>query len=130
LASKAYVVRLPRLGVVPASDGGFYFFEQALRTTGLGPAEVTTDRAAAYPAVLEELLPAAWHRTDQYAHDRAGSRQAEGAAAADTSLKQERSARVIVSGHASVQNVRRGHYELAVESYRVGGWRSRSRSWP
>jgi transposase-like protein len=61
------------LGVVPASDGGVYFFEQALRTTGLGPAEVTTDRAAAYPAVLEELLPAAWHRTDQYAHNRAGA---------------------------------------------------------
>ena len=30
-------------------------------------------------------------------------------------LKQERSARVIVAGHAFVQNVRRGHYELAVE---------------
>jgi hypothetical protein len=30
-------------------------------------------------------------------------------------LKQDRSARVIVSGHALVQNVRRGHYELAVE---------------
>jgi hypothetical protein len=31
------------------------------------------------------------------------------------SLKQDRSARVIVVGHAFVQNVRRGHYELAVE---------------
>jgi IS6 family transposase len=29
-------------------------------------------------------------------------------------LKQDRNARVIVVGHASVQNVRRGHYELAV----------------
>jgi transposase, IS6 family len=30
-------------------------------------------------------------------------------------LKQDRNARVVVVGHAFVQNVRRGHYELAVE---------------
>jgi IS6 family transposase len=30
-------------------------------------------------------------------------------------LEQDRSARVIVAGHAFVQNLRRGHYELAVE---------------
>jgi hypothetical protein len=30
-------------------------------------------------------------------------------------LKHDRSARVILAGHAFVQNVRRGHYELAVE---------------
>jgi transposase-like protein len=37
------------------------FFEQARRTTGVAPGEVVTDQASAYPAVLEELLPAAWH---------------------------------------------------------------------
>jgi hypothetical protein len=30
-------------------------------------------------------------------------------------LKQDRSARIVVAGHAFVQNLRRGHYELAVE---------------
>ena len=30
-------------------------------------------------------------------------------------LKQDRNARVIIAGHAFVQNVRRGHYELAAE---------------
>jgi hypothetical protein len=30
-------------------------------------------------------------------------------------LRQEHSARVVIAGHAFVQNVRRGHYELAVE---------------
>jgi IS6 family transposase len=30
-------------------------------------------------------------------------------------LKQDRSLRVIIAGHAFIQNVRRGHYELAVE---------------
>jgi transposase, IS6 family len=30
-------------------------------------------------------------------------------------LKQDRSARVVIAGHGFVQNIRRGHYELAVE---------------
>jgi hypothetical protein len=30
-------------------------------------------------------------------------------------LKQDGSARAMIAGHALVQNVRRGHYELAVE---------------
>ena len=30
-------------------------------------------------------------------------------------LRREHSARVVIAGHAFVQNVRRGHYELAVE---------------
>jgi hypothetical protein len=31
-------------------------------------------------------------------------------------LKEDPSARVVIAGHAFVQNVRRGHYELAVEA--------------
>ena len=46
------------------------FFERAIGTTRVTPIEVTTDRAAAYPAVLDDLLPATWHRTDQYANNR------------------------------------------------------------
>jgi hypothetical protein len=30
-------------------------------------------------------------------------------------LKQDRSARVVLAGHGFVQNLRRGHYELAIE---------------
>jgi hypothetical protein len=30
-------------------------------------------------------------------------------------LKQDRSARIVIAGHAFVQNVRRGHDELAAE---------------
>ena len=30
-------------------------------------------------------------------------------------LKQDRSVTVVLAGHALVQNLRRGHYELAVE---------------
>jgi len=93
------------------------FFERAIGTTGVTPSEVVTDRAPTYPLVLEELLPAAWHRTDQYANNgvecdhgrlKARLRPMRG-------LKQDHSARVVIAGHALVQNVRRGHYQLAVE---------------
>jgi hypothetical protein len=30
-------------------------------------------------------------------------------------LKQDRNARIVIAGHGFVQNLRRGHYELAVE---------------
>src|SRR5918993_1174618 len=46
------------------------FFKQAITTTKVTPMEVATDRAPVYPLVLEELLPAAWHCTDQYANNR------------------------------------------------------------
>ena len=93
------------------------FFQRAISVTKVTPVEVTTDQAPVYPAVLEELLSAVWHRTEQYANNRvecdhgrlkARLRPMRG-------LKQDRSARVVIAGHALVQNVRRGHYELAVE---------------
>jgi IS6 family transposase len=81
------------------------------------PVEVVTDRAATYSILLEDLLPAAWHRTDQYANN--GIECDHGRLKARLrpmrELKQDRSVRVVIAGHALVQNVRRGHYELAVE---------------
>jgi hypothetical protein len=35
------------------------------------PGEVVTDAAPVYLAVLDELLPAAWHHVERYANDRA-----------------------------------------------------------
>src|SRR6266487_5119560 len=46
------------------------FFGQATKVTKVAPVEVTTDQAATYPIVLEDLLPAARHPTDQYANNR------------------------------------------------------------
>jgi IS6 family transposase len=93
------------------------FFEQAIGTTKITPAEVITDQAPVYPAVLEDLLPAAWHRTDRYANNRVecGHGRLKARLHPMPGLKQDRSARVIIAGHAFVQNLRRGHYELAVE---------------
>jgi transposase, IS6 family len=44
------------------------FFIRALRA-GTIPAEVTTDRAPAYPRVLEELIPSATHTVERYANN-------------------------------------------------------------
>jgi transposase-like protein len=92
------------------------FLERAIGTTKITPAEVSTDQAPVYPAVLEDLLPAAWHRTDRYANNRVecDHGRLKARLRAMRGLKQDRSARVVIAGHAFVQNLRRGHYELAV----------------
>ena len=93
------------------------FFQRAIGTTKVAPVEVVTDRAATYPMVLQELLPAAWHRTEQYANNRVGCNHGRLKARLRPmrGLKQDHSARVIIAGHAFVQNLRRGHDELAAE---------------
>jgi transposase-like protein len=93
------------------------FFERAIGTTKILPSEVVTDLAPTYPVVLEELLPTAWHRTDRYANNRieADHGRLKARLRPMRGLRQEHSARVVIAGHAFVQNVRRGHYELAVE---------------
>ena len=70
-----------------------------------------------YPAVPEELLPAAWHGTDRYANHRVEGDHGRLRARLGPmrGLKQDRSARVIIAGHAFMQKLRRGHDELAVE---------------
>jgi transposase, IS6 family len=79
--------------------------------------EVTTDRAAAYPEVLDDLPPATWQRTDQYPNNRIEGDHGRPKARLRPmrGLKQDRSATVVLAGHALVQNLRRGHDELAIE---------------
>ena len=76
-----------------------------------------TDRAAAVPGGARGAAPRGCHDTDQYANNRvecdhgrlkARLRPMRG-------LKQDHSAAVVIAGHAFVQNLRRGHYELGVE---------------
>jgi transposase-like protein len=107
------VFRLAKAGRTAARR----FFERAIGTTKTMPSEVVTDLAPTRSVVLEELVPTAWHRTDRYANNRieARSRSSQGGARPMRGLRQEHSARVVIVGHAFVQNVRHGHYELAVE---------------
>ncbi len=93
------------------------FFQRAISTTRITPVEVVTDHAPAHPGVLEELAPGAWHRTDQYANNRIEADHGRLKARLEPirGFKQDRSARIVIAGHAFIQNVQRGCYELAVE---------------
>jgi len=89
------------------------FFTRVLAHT-LAPTEVTTDRAPAYLQVLDELLPAARHITEQYANNpiEADHGRLKARLRPMRGLERLRSAGVIAAGHALVQNLRRGFYEL------------------
>ena len=89
------------------------FFATAIRAHG-EPVEVVTDQAAPLGVVIDELLPGAFHNMEQYANNRiendhgwlkARLRPMRG-------LKRDRTASTIIRGHALMQNIRRGHYEL------------------
>ena len=92
------------------------FFTRALRA-GTVPAEVTTDRAHVYPRVLDELVPSALHIMEQYANNpvEADHGRLKARLRPMRGLKRHRSARILAAGHAFVQNLRRGHYDIATE---------------
>jgi IS6 family transposase len=92
------------------------FFAAALVAHG-APDEVVTDRAAALAHVVAELIPCAVHNTEQYANNRiecdhgrlkARLRPMRG-------LKTDRTTSLVIRGHAFIQNLRRGHYELGAD---------------
>jgi transposase-like protein len=87
------------------------------RRAGTVPAEVTTGRAPAYPRVLDELVPSALHTTEQDANNpiEADHRRRNARIRPMRGLTRHRSARVLAAGHAFVQNLRRGHYDIATD---------------
>jgi transposase-like protein len=82
------------------------------------PSEVVTDAAAVYPAVLEELVPSAWHHVEQYANNpiEADHSRLKHQLRSMRGLRTDKTAQVIIAGHAFMQNLRRGHYELAIDT--------------
>jgi transposase-like protein len=93
------------------------FFTAALNAHG-APDEVVTDLAPVLAHVIAELLPAAFHHTQRYANNRVecDHGRLKPRLRPMRGLKTDRTARVIVGGHAFLQNRRRGHYELGVEA--------------
>jgi transposase, IS6 family len=93
------------------------FFANAIGVHGT-PTEVTTDRAPALARATAELLPFALHDTTQYANNRveADHGRLKARLRPMRGLKRDRTASVIMRGHAFIQNLRRGHYELGVEA--------------
>ena len=98
-------------------DAATRFFETMLAGRDR-PREVTTDLAAPLLRVVDDLLPEVLHDTSQFANNRiecdhgrlkARLRPMRG-------LGTDRTASTVIRGHAFIQNLRRGHYELGVEA--------------
>ena len=86
------------------------------------PREVTTALAAPLLRVIDELLPEVLYDTTQYTNDRiecdhgrlkARFRPMRG-------LRTDRTASTVIRGHAFIQNLRRGHYELGIDARHEG----------
>jgi IS6 family transposase len=93
------------------------FLARAIYAHGT-PTEVTTDRAPALARAITELLPAALHDTTQYANNRveADHGRLKARLRPMRGLKRAWTASVVMRGHAFIQNLRRGHYELGVDA--------------
>jgi len=67
-----------------------------------------------YPRVIDDLIPAARHIFEQYANNavEADHGRLKARLRPMRGMKTIRSLRVVAPGHAFVQNLRRGHYEL------------------
>ncbi len=94
------------------------FFTRALKALKTVPVEVVTDAAAVYPAVLADLIPAAWHHVERYANNpvEADHSRLKQRLRPMRGLRTDRTAQTVIAGHAFVQNLRRGHYEIATET--------------
>ena len=81
------------------------------------PEQVTTDKAKAVIGAVEDELGDVEHDTTVHANNRVESDHARLKARLRPmrGLQCDRTASVIIRGHAFVQNLRRGHYELGVD---------------
>src|SRR5690348_8699566 len=102
------------------ADAARRFFRQALATLKVTPTEVVTDAAAVYPAVLDELVPSAWHHVERYANNpiEGDHSQLKHRLRPMRGLCTDLTAQTIIAGHAFIPNVRRGHYELGLDAPR------------
>ena len=82
------------------------------------PVEVTTDKSPVLAKTIRELVPGAHHDTTQYANNRAENDHGRLKARLRPmrGLQTDRTASVIIRGHAFIQNLRRGHFELGIDA--------------
>jgi len=99
------------------ADAARRFFHRTLSTLKVTPSEVVTDAAAVYPGVLDGLVPSAWHHVEQYANNpiEADHGRLKHRLRSMRGLRTDTTAQVIIAGHAFMQNLRRGHYEIAID---------------
>ena len=92
-------------------------FETSLRAHRR-PSEVITDLAAPLLRVIDEVLFDVVHDTEQYANNRVETDHGRLKARLRPmrGLKRDRTASEVIRGHAFIQNLRRGHYELGINA--------------
>jgi transposase-like protein len=97
-----------------AANDAATFFRRAIAATGVVPAEVTTDCAAAYPPALAAVLPGALHETGKRVQQRIerDHQHLKGRLRPTRGFKTLLGARVLCAGHALLRNLRGGFYDL------------------
>jgi transposase-like protein len=100
------------------AEAARWFFHRALIVLKVIPVEVVTDAAPVYPAVLDELIPSAWHHVEQHANDliEADHSHLKHRLRTMRGLRTDRTAQVVIAGHVFVQSLRRGRYELGLDA--------------
>jgi IS6 family transposase len=93
------------------------FFSAALGGHG-EPAEVVTDLAGPLERAIEKLVPNAFNDTGLHANNRIewDHGRLKARLWPMRGLKRDRTASVMIRGHAFMQNLRRGHYELGLDA--------------
>ncbi len=90
------------------------FFERAISRTRGAPARVTTDRAAAYPPALRQLLTTAEHRCSKYLNNgiERDHQHPKQRLHPMRGFKCLHAADTVTRGHALVQHLRNGFSSL------------------
>ena len=93
------------------------FFTASLTAHG-APVEVITDKAPALARAIDEVIPGGFHNTGQYENNRceADHGRLKSRLRPMRGVKTSQTASVVIRGHAFIQNLRRGHYELGLDA--------------
>jgi IS6 family transposase len=93
------------------------FFNNALAAHS-EPVEVITDLAPALETAIADAVPDTFHNIHQYANNRVecDHGRLKSRLRPLRGLKTDRTAQVVIAGHAFIQNLRRGRYQLGVEA--------------
>jgi transposase, IS6 family len=98
------------------TEAAVAFFHAALENTGVTPHTVTTDKAAAYPPALAEVLPQVEHLTGKAVQQRIerDHQHLKGRLKTFRGCKTKTGAQRFCRAHGFVRNLRQGFYRLGV----------------
>ena len=97
------------------------FFKRLLRSHGIEPRKIVTDKLRSYPVAHREFMPEAIHSTEQYENNRA-EQSHEATRVRERGMrkfKSTRQAQRFVTAHAAVQNLfNLGRHLVSANHYR------------